>query len=444
MREDCVEIKAKDKSIITNNNAIIYILILAFVLRLILLITYGDNMYLYSDDVNYINSAINFLKTGHITYMYKNYETVSLMPGIVILMGSVFFLFGYAYNGIMILRLIYIFMSVITIYNIYRCGNILFKNKSISNIASFFFAISVSNIALSNIFLTETPALFCLSFFIVYTLKFCENRSDKYFVLMLIWYLICLLFKPTFGIAVIAFLPLMIYKKFSIKEMFIRGSVAFLVMCMFLSPWWIRNYKTIGEFIPFTGNQGDTLLLGTFQGENYPEGEFNEILEEINEKTNNQITNLGYWHPYLKNKEEGIVAKDRMKIWFKESPKDFVYSNFIYKPVHSLGRYYYPIEIFNINFKYINKIIKIEYFLCILGFLSTIFNVKKKKEQFFMSFGVILGIFLIVYTGSFYFSFARYAVTFIIVIKLFGALGLYNLCRYIYKFVIKFKSRLIQ
>lgn len=423
-------------AIIAQENAIFYILVLALILRMILLIAYGNNMYLFSDDVNYINSAIELIKSGHITYESKSYITLCGMPGMFLFMGGLFKIFNYTAEGLFLCRMVFIALSTLTVYGVYLCSKIIFKNIAAANIAALMLAISVSDIALSNIFLIETPAVFILVYMTYFALKFCGNRSDKNFVLMLLFYLLGILFKPTFGIYIVAFLPLMIKNKMPLKEMILRGGCALIVICMFLSPWWIRNYKLVGEFVPLSGNQGDTLLLGTFQGIGYPPGDKNEIFSKAKEEGQKMVTKYGVWHPYLEFKLKGDMAKERIQEWKTNNPKDFYLSNMIYKPGWALKDAYYPTEIFNIDLKHLRIIHLFYWAMFLIGFYFMYTYGKKDKDLLIKSICVISGGILLVMVSSFYYAFERYAVSFMFVLKMISAFSIYNLA-------VNLKKRLI-
>ncbi|MCI8341776.1 MAG: glycosyltransferase family 39 protein [Firmicutes bacterium] len=419
------------KAVVTHDNAIIYILLTAFILRFILLCTYSNNMYLFSDDVGYCNSAIYFIKSGYITYVNKNYLTLSGMPGMFLFMGGLFKAFGYTETGLFLTRFFFVILSVLTVYGVYLCGNIIFKNKAISNIAAALLAIAAGHISLSNIFLTETPSIFIFVYMTYFILRFCDDRSDKNFVFMLAFYLLGLIFKPVFGVYILGFLPLMLFKKMKFKEMFIRGGIAAVALCIFLSPWWVRNYKLVGEFIPLSGGQGDTLFLGTFQGFGYPEGNKEEIYRSFDVEASEMKTKYGYWNPYIVSKLKGIEGKKRINEWIQKDPKGFVFSSIVYKPFLALSKEYYPVEIFNIEYRHIEWIYKLQWAAFFIGLFYAVKNIKKEKELFFKLICVLIGGFIVVFVGAFYFSITRYAVTFSVALKLTGAFGIYNFISYI-------------
>ncbi len=50
-----------------------------------------------------------------------------------------------------------------------------------------------------------------------------------------------------------------------------QALISVLVLFVVLGPWWARNYIQFDKFIPLTAGAGNPLLLGTYQGEGYPQ-----------------------------------------------------------------------------------------------------------------------------------------------------------------------------
>ncbi len=297
---------------------LLIILVLGLGLRLEVMISEGSSLFLYSDDLGYIESAINLNKSGYLTYADKLNQTLFIMPGLVIMMAFIFKIFGHGVFGLTVLKLLFILVNTITICGVNIITNKIFKNKLAGYIASFFLATNISHIYLSNLYLTENIALFAIVFFTIKMLDFCNNRTNKNFIQLILWYLFCILIKPTFGIYPVAFLPLMLYKKIPIKELILRGLYVASILIMVLTPWIVRNYIiTTGDIVPLTGNQGDTKLLGTFYGEGIPAGSYDDYVQQstliVNQKrTDGEI--IGYNH-YFYTKERGILADERIAEW---------------------------------------------------------------------------------------------------------------------------------
>lgn len=397
--------KAKLLSLISQcskNKEIIYILTVSFILRFTVALLFGDSMFLYSDDNSYIEYGINFLHTGSIVD-YSGYPTVGLMPGMPILMSAVFALFGYGYRGIFVLRTIFCILGTISIYGIYRIAALIF-NKSTGYAAAILLGGCLPVVAMNNLILTETPFMFCLIFLTYYLIRFCREQSDRMFLVMLTYYLIGIMFKPTIGLYPLAFIPYMFYCRMPLRKMLLRGVYAGLVTILFLSPWWIRNYAALGEIVPFTGNQGHTLLLGTFQGEHCPEGDANAILQEINDHNSLAQTN---GNPYFKYKLMGEAAQERISLWTDTAPLDYLYSCLILKPKISIQSLYYPVGIYNIKSPDVQRVYSFLLKCALIAILLIILeNIMRKK--FDADLCVVLGVLILLLTSAYFYGYNRY------------------------------------
>lgn len=423
---------------------LLIILVLGLGLRLEVMISEGSSLFLYSDDLGYIESSINFNKSGYLTYADRLNQTLFIMPGMIILMSPIFKIFGHGELGLTILKLLFILISILTIYGVNTCSNKIFKNKLAGYMSSFFIATHISHIYLSNLFLTENIALFLIVFLTNKMLDFCDNRTNKNFIELIIWYLLCIMIKPTFGIYPIAFLPLMLYKKIPIKELILRGLYAGLILIMVLTPWTIRNYIiTTGDIVPLTGNQGDAKLLGTFYGKGIPAGNYPDYVQESSLIVNQQRIDgevIGYNH-YFYTKARGILANERISEW-KETGgyyKTILWDN----PIFLMKNQFLPSQY--IIFEYKNSILEktfdiseniniiFDYFLklsfvCILGILL---QIKTKKEVFFKCISMTLGYIIILYINASYVPLTRYGIQNIILVTILAGQGVSYIVQFI-------------
>lgn len=415
----------KSRVIVTEKNAIFYILLLGAALRAVVLLTTGENMYLYSDDVNYLYTVINFMKSGYITYTDYNYPTVFAMPGLIMFLASVFSVFGHGETGIFIARLLFNCMGILTIYGVYLCADIIGKSKEVSNWAALFTAVCVPFIAMNNIFLTETPGLCALIFLTYYLLKFSEDLSDKTFAMLLIVYLCCVLIKPVYGVYPVGFLPVFLYNKISWKELLKRGTLALIALFLCLSPWVIRNFMVTGEFIPLTGNQGDTLLLGSYDGENVPAGTYDEGVELAAKRAAEQ----GKDHPYFEWKERGILGRERINQWKETDPAGYIKATYITKPLSLMKLLYYPIPVFDIGISFLYFFFKLQLGLSAAALLGMIVTSKRNAQRCIYSLAFLLGIILILYINARYAAISRYAMPNMFLAHIFSAFGIYFIFR---------------
>ena len=415
----------RNHAIVTTKNAIWYILAISALLRAAVMITAGDSMYLYSDDVTYIYSAIDFLKSGHITYAYQDYITVFGMPGMFVFLAGIFKIFGYGETGIFAAKVIFNILGVLTVYGIYLTAKIISKNDNIANIAALMSGVSLPLICINNLFLTETPSL-CLLIFLTYFLfKFAEEPREGNFVFLVLTYIACVLFKPVFGIYPAAFLPVFIYRHFSFKEIVKRGLMAAVALIVCVAPWSIKNYCVTGDVILLSGNQGDTLLLGSFDGEDVPPGTYNEAVQAADAAAQEK----GLSHPYFRFKERGVIGKARMDEWKETAPMSYYKSTYFLKPWKLIKSVYYPFEIFGIKAEHIYPFHNIQLILSAVGIAICILLAKRNFGRFCYAASFLLGSLLIIYINSHYAAIARYGMTMLLATAVFAALGIYFIAK---------------
>ena len=403
-------------SSVYGRKTILIILVVAFFLRLLVIFTSGNRMTLYSDDLGYIRTAIDFMKTGNLTYWGAPHLTVFMMPGMPVLLNLIFSVTGYTETGLLLARIPFVLLGTLNVYGVYlvacEVGNV-----NIANLSALFAALFVPQIAMDNLFMTETPFTTCLLFMTLYLLRFFKDQMDKNFLCALTLYLMGLMFKPTIGLYPMAFIQLALKTKISIKLLLKRGIYAAAVLILVLTPWITRNYIALGEIVPFTGNQGDSLLLGTFQGYGYPEGTYSDVNQPIMGKPRE----LGKENLYFAYKEKSEVGKQRLQQWFFDNPGAFLYSNLIYKPYLSIRSTYYPVKVFNIPSHLAVYSHRFLIAFSLVGMLGVII----KKDLKMVT--ILMGILLLIYVNGFYFAFTRYTLPYMQLICIFSACGLYYL-----------------
>ncbi len=412
---------------IQSEKGILIVLLLALCVRLLTLANYQNELTLFSDDVRYVITGVDFIKSGHITYDGNTEPTVFMMPGMAYLLGIIFKITGYTSAGLIFARVPFVIFGLLSILGVYLLSNRLF-NKTIGIIAAFLLSLSFPHIVIDNVFLTESPFTCVLIYFVYWTIRYCDTKKNMDFIILLSLYLIGLIFKPTIAALPIVFLPYFIVKKFPLKLIINRAVYAIIIILLFMMPWWIRNYQAVGEFLPFTGNQGDTKLLGTFQGFGYPNEDPNEISKMLNQKERNGE----YEHRYFQFKEKGEIANQRISEWIKEEPYKFAYTFLIYKPYKIISDPYYPRKIFDIKESVIQFFHKILEYLAGLGIIYWLFRYKKNEFKTGILLLILLSLYFI-YLNSYYFALARYALYFLPFIFILSSYGVY-ICKEAIKF----------
>lgn len=404
--------KTKIKNFLISEKWILLVMLLLFMERLIVMGRLGVMYSLESDDLSYVNSGITFIKTGTITM--HGVLSAQIMPGMPIFIGLISMIFGEGNLLWIVLKLIWITMGVISAFFIYKSVS-LFAPSWCGIIAALLLA-SPDFVWMDNVILTETPFMLCLSAMIYFTFMMAKTRQNKYFCLLLISYFLALMLKANIGIYPVFALIYLLLMKYDIKVLFKQALILGCVLLCFFVPWTIRNYIHYDAFIPLTYGSGNPLLLGTYQGEGYPDDSSLDYKTNVDDvakvKFEKYYDSEGKIHDdylvrYISLEKDGIKAKYRIKEWIKTNPLSLLKTYLWHKPKHMITKTFLWKEIFGITrdaFRYPRTI---GFIIVVLTFLTAFFLKKRRKEMFFLG---------LLYMGNIYiyavgFAFERYSQT---------------------------------
>lgn len=363
-------------------NLIWIILIIAFLLRVAALITYGLTLTLNSDDQAYIRSAVRFLETGMITYhIDEMFPTVHIMPGQPLLLAFIFLIFGTGDIGVYAAKVVWIALGTICVYFVYLIGKYIW-NVYVGLIAAAFLAIFIPQVLTDNLLLTETPYFLSLLGMVYFSIKLANERKMSQFFFLMLFYLSGIMFKANIALFPFVLLFYFIVKKYPFKLAVKQFAIAFVLLLIVLGPWWIRNYIHYEEFIPLTGGAGNPLLLGTYQGWGYLYGtDYETVIETIDN------TYPETYFERMNLQEE--VAKERINKWWKNHRDTFLESYIIMKTKIQWDSQFYWIEIFNFSKELINKV---HQFIVITALFSLIIIpfLKNRWKEYLFLFGLII------------------------------------------------------
>lgn len=245
------------------NNLIYLVLIFALVLRITAMINLKPSYNIGSDDMAFIESGLIFKQDGKITMHYV--ESAKNMPGMTFIIYGFIMVFGELTENFWIaIKLFWILMGIFAIYGVYKIIK-LYANPVIASAMCLLFCFP-DFVWLDNLILTETPYMLCNVFLIYTSLQLANTKKKRYFWFILIWYILCLMIRPTIALYPIVLFVYLLMKKYDLKLMIKQGCIALGILLLVLIPWWYRNYKLFNEFIPLTYGTGDPMLLGTYQG----------------------------------------------------------------------------------------------------------------------------------------------------------------------------------
>lgn len=284
---------------------LLLIIFVSFILKLFLIFIYKNRLNLSSDDLNYIKSAVSFIKAGIFTFHNYNEPTVFVMPLYPLFLAVFFKIFGFDILGLQAVRVVQAIISCASILIVFLIAKKLFNIKT-AYTAAIFYAFYIPNIVTPGYFLTETLFTFLLIYIIYLSLVFVESPSKIKFAILGLLYTAAVLCRPTIALFPAFLLLYCLLRKIKYTDL-IAPFIAFsLVFIIIMAPWWIRNYKEYGEFIPLSAASGNPMLQGTYV--DYKQTPENTVYYKLGKNA------------FETNKIEVNVAKTRMKSEFK---KDF-------------------------------------------------------------------------------------------------------------------------
>lgn len=425
------------------NIPIFLVLLIAAVIRIAIMIVYGADYSLGSDDLSYVNAAETFCETGTITM--HGLVSAQIMPGMIWLLSPLVFIFGSGELMWVSIKLVWITMSLFSIYKMYRIVCLYAPRKY--GIMSTFFFLAIDFAWMDNLVLTETPFMLSLIHLVYASLKLADTREKKYFWQICFWYMAALLLKAT-----IAPYPLFLFvflwlKKYDMKKMFGQMGIAALIVLTFVVPWSVRNYFRYDHFIPLTYGAGNPKLLGSYQGDFAPEDSsldyqtnvYDKMPDEMRKYFENdgtlktQYQGEGWFDDYMASyyslELDGMKADYRIQIWKEEAPVDYLFSTFVKKPLIMVYNSFYWEEVFGIPIQVNYWIRRVELIMFAIACAGICLNKERWKESLFLLFEYGFQIFVYAFT----FSFSRYAQTLFFFRYILIGWGFYELARYIYK-----------
>lgn len=409
---------------IKENKLICIILLTSLILHIAVLITLGIDYSLNSDDISYINSGIYF--KNNFTIIMHGSRSAQIMPGMTYLIALVSCFTGEGFALILTLKVIWMIMGLLSILGVYKIAR-LFSNKIFSAFAASLLLV-IDFIWMDNTILTETPFMFGFIYLIYSSFMLANTQKAKYFYQVVAFYMFCILLKANIAPYPIFLIIYLLFKKYNLKLLGKQLLISAAILAIFFIPWIIRNYIVFNKFIPLTYGSGNPLLLGTYQGYNYPEDDkdaYNKYVEEnsseeMKEYLNGTKTDKSYMKRYYSLEKDGLIAKYRMKQWWSTDKISMLKSYLIYKPFVNICNTFYWTEIWNISTSLILKIRVIDIILTIICGLTILFNKKYIKELLFLAFNYIFQILVYSYT----FAFSRYGQTLIFIRFIIIGIGL--------------------
>ncbi len=389
----------KAKLLCKQNIWLFLIICISFILKLFLIFIYKNRLTLSSDDLNYIKSAVALLKSGIFTFHNYNEPTVFVMPLYPFFLAALFKIFGYGLIGLQAVRVTQAIISCASILMVFLTAKKLLNVKA-AFIAAVFYAFYIPNIVTSGYFLTETLFTFLLITMIYLSVVFVESPSILKFTGLGILFTMATLCRPTVALFPVILLIYCLLRKLKFKDLLGPFAAFSLVFALIMTPWWVRNYKEYGEFIPMTAASGNPMLQGTYV--DYKQTPENTIYYKLGNNA------------FETNKIEVSVAKTRMKTEFKKDFWGYLNWYTVKKTIYLWYSAFYWKHFFGIGSI---PVLGMHYIL-LLGIPVLIYCLFKNFRYHFLPAAIIIYFNI---AHCYYMTFDRYAFPLITILSLYSA-----------------------
>ncbi|KNY29707.1 ArnT family glycosyltransferase [Pseudobacteroides cellulosolvens] len=375
------------------------IICISFILKLFLIFIYKNRLTLSSDDLNYIKSAVALLKSGIFTFHNYNEPTVFVMPIYPFFLAVLFKVFGYGLIGLQAVRVVQAIISCASILIVFLTAKKLFNEKA-AFIAAIFYAFYIPNIVTSGYFLTETLFTFLLITMIYLSVVFVEAPGKLKFAGLGLLFTMAALCRPTAALFPALLLIYCLLRNLKFKDLIGPFAAFSLVFVLIMTPWWVRNYKEYGEFIPLSAASGNPMLQGTYV--DYKQTPENTVYYKLGNNA------------FETNKIEVSVAKTRMKTEFKKDFWGYLNWYTIKKTIYLWYSAFYWKHFFGIG----STIVLGMHYILLLGIPVLIYCLFKNFRYHFLPAALIIYFNI---AHCYYMTFDRYAFPLITILSFYSA-----------------------
>ncbi len=247
------------------------ILLLSLVLKAVLILAAGAKYDLASDDRSYVETARVWAQTGVFTHDEPTRPTVFIMPGFPAFLTLLYSLMGGGFAFEQVVRLLQSAIISAALFVFFEVGRRVFSDRA-SLVALIVAAFYPPFWLMGNLILTEALFLLPLSLMLWAAVRILDAPSLGLAALFALAWAGSIYVRPAVAVWPGLFFLLLIYWRCAPPRLLVKAAaVALSLLALALAPWWFRNYRATGHFVPLTKSSGNPLLLGTFIGGGPPD-----------------------------------------------------------------------------------------------------------------------------------------------------------------------------
>ena len=305
------------------------LLAVGLALRIAAIVPFAMGPNTYSDDNGYLTSGVTFARTGYVAYADPGLQTSAIGPGMPVVLGMLLRLTGADAHGLVAAHIAFSCFGLLTAIAAYLLGELL-CSRGAGLLAAALCALDPSLISTNILFLTESPYM-CLNLFAMYGFVRCAREWNfKCYWTGVACMCAAALFKGLALLVAVAAVAVLVRRRVRAAIWLPRVAVAALAFVLLFTPWWVRNGKVVGGFVPFTANRGDIQLMATYEGIGCPEGSYEDAVLLSDKEAWEQ----GYQDDMERRfARRGEMGKERMLQWLREAPLGFIATHLLYKPL---------------------------------------------------------------------------------------------------------------
>ena len=396
------------------------LLFLLLIERLLAFLQLGADYLSYSDDEAYVKAGLYFAETGVIS-MWGPFPSAMIMPAMPMIIGFFSFIFGKGTALLVSVKLLWIIMGVLTAYYVYKSVTIFCPEWAGLYAAAHFL---IPNLAwMNHVLLTETPYMFFLSVTVYKTLQMGERLERRDMLAYLFAFLAGFLFRANMLMMPVFTGGYLLFRHVKLRQMIKPAAILGCALLVFIVPWTIRNYIHFHAFIPVTYGGGNPFLLGTYQGEGYPEDDILDYEKNVDRvmheryaayyndenkpwETDPEIMYyVEHFDPngevkelknaqFLSLQSDGIKAKYRISEWFQDDPVSFLKSYLLIKPRWLLNWSWAWEEVFHVPYIALHRISQLNSIFCVFTVLYSLVKKQKRGPIIFLSLSYIISVYI--------------------------------------------------